>query len=63
MNDRRFPYPGAITSHYLKALEALANQKGRTVEHQMFLIFLSGLERTQRRLAREGKAKTARSVS
>ena len=67
MNDnRRFPYPGAITSHLLgQALEALAEPKGpRTVEHQMFLIFLSVVWSERKEDSQEScKAKTARSVS
>ena len=55
-DDRRFAYPGGLSPFYLKALEELANQKHQSVEHLMFLFFLSGLERTQRRLAREAKA-------
>lgn len=54
-DDRRLPYPGGLTQHYLDSLKELADQKGRTMEHQMFLTFLSGLERAKRRLGRAGR--------
>ncbi len=55
MNDnRRYPYPGTITRFYLDSLQELADQMGRTIEHQMFVTFLSGLERGKRRVAKAG---------